>query len=250
MSEAWRDSLEAAGGVPPEAEALSGDIDLLVPVEPTWRVLDVSGAYAARAAVLAHRCAQVVAVAPDPAQLEVMTSRAQAFPRGRQVPLQGGDRLPFEVAEFDLLVYAEKGGPSLEQLLTFLKPGGWLVWIVEGAAPPTQLPEGWWEALETARKAALWVQERMSAPTLWRQRLNRLGFDETRIYVHVREYAWGYLPFDAYWLQRYYLESMQEEGADAGRGKAALARWLGKGGVYPFLTSAHVLVAHLPGELL
>lgn len=250
MSEAWRQSLEAAGGVPAEAEALSGDIDLLVPMEPSWRVLDVSGAYGARSAVLAHRCAQVVTVAESASHLEVMASRAQAFPRGRIVPLLASATLPFEPAEFDLLVYADRGGASLEQLLPFLKPGGWLVWIVEGASPPTQRPEGWLEALETARKAAAWVQERLSAPTMWRQRLNRLGFDDTRVYVHVREYAWGYLPFDAYWLQRYYLESMQEEGSDAGKGKAALARWLGKGGIYPFLTSAHVIVAHLPGEFL
>lgn len=248
MNASWREILAETGEVPADAESLAGDIDLLIPIEPDWRVLDVSGGYGARAEVLAHRSAQVVAATHDPTHMPVLAARAHSVGQGKMVPLLLDHVLPFDPRSFNVLVYEEDSHHKLEQYLPFLKPGGWLVWLIGAVPPPSPDVGGLQGILETAKATADWLQARMAAPTSWRQRLNRLGFEDTRTYIHMREYAWGYLPFDAYWLQRYYLESLQEEAVGGGRGKAKIARLLGKGGVYPFLASAHVVVSRAPGE--
>lgn len=248
MQSTWRELLTAHSAVPPEAEPLAGDIDLLVPVEPDWRVLDLSDGYGARAEVLARRCTQVIAATREPTAIPILTARAHEVPQGRMVPILVDRGLPFDPQSFDLLVHQGDEPYPLEQLLPLLKPGGWILWLHEGESTPGVDLQGLDGLLSSARAGAAWLQKRLAAPTHWRRRLNLKGLEDIQIYIQVREYAWGYLPFEAYWLQRYYLESLQEEAVGGGRGRAKVARLLGKGGVYPFLASAHVVVARVPRE--
>lgn len=234
--------------MPPEAEALAGDIDLLVPVQADWRVLDLSDGYGARAEVLARRCQQVLAATTDPLALPILAARAHDVAQGRMVPILLEKELPFDPKSFDLIVFQGETPFPLEQLLPLLKQDGWLIWLHEGEQTPGLDLSGLEGVWSTARASAAWVQKRLAAPTQWRKRLTLRGLEDVQIFIQVREYAWGYLPFDAYWLQRYYLEALQEEGVGGGRGRAKVARLLGKGGVYPFLASAHVAVARIPRE--
>ena len=39
----WREEAQRLGPVAPEAEPLAGDLGMLVPLAPGWRVLDLSG---------------------------------------------------------------------------------------------------------------------------------------------------------------------------------------------------------------
>jgi SAM-dependent methyltransferase len=243
MNLSWRQLVERDGPVPPEAEALAGDIDLLVPIEPAWRALDLSSGFGARAAVLAHRCREVIAVAADPARLAVLEARAAEHPPGRLVPLMARDRLPLEPASFDLVVLEGESPWDLAQARALLRPGGWLVWLVEGVPQPA-LARGDLPTLgSTALKVARWATGRLRAPARWRERLEVAKLELGRIYIHPREYSWGYLPFDAPHVQRYYLESIQEEAQGEARGRARMARLTGRVGLYPYLVSAYVLVA-------
>lgn len=253
------------------------DLDLLVPLEPGWQLLDLTGDLGERAEALVRRGAGATVSVPDAALVPAVEARGRAAgftpeqwrvvvcdPTKSLEPSLG--RFPLVLAAgqsyisppsvrgmeapFGKPIGASSSRPGLSALRSLIRPGGYLVWRIEGASLPQPALNSLPGLLNTARAAAEWARAKAEGPNLWRVQLTRSGFEETQLYVQVREYTWGFLPFDAYWLQRYYLETLQEEGQGTHRGKAQLARLLGQGGAYPFLASAHILTARTPEELV
>ncbi len=225
---------------------LPGDVALLVPVERQWRVLDLTRGAGERATVIAPWVRHAVYVLPDIGARPGRVERAGVAGAGGSSVLDAvvaGGALPFRRGAFDLVLLEQSSPWSLQDGRALLRVGGWLILIVDGLPRPSLR----WRGLRTSggavRSLREWIEARLSLEADWRRTLAAHHLTYRRAYVHFQEYAWGYLPFDAPAVQRYYLDAIQEEGTGVARGRARVARLLGRVGLYRYLASTYVVVA-------
>ncbi len=223
---------------------MAGDIALLVPVEEHWRVLDLTDP--GRAVVVApwvHHTVHVEGMAPNREGARVAwLSRLREDVDGLDVVLSG-TRLPFRRGAFDLVMVAQSSPWSLSEARDRLRAGGWLIWIVHGPAWPRVALRSARSVPEVARSVRDWVAARVALEEGWQRELNANRLVFRRAYVHFKEYTWGFLPFDAPAVHRYYLDAVQEEGTGLARYRAKVARMLGRLGWYRYFASTYVVVA-------
>jgi hypothetical protein len=227
----------------PEAAPLAGDLDLLVPVENHWSVLDLSLGAGSRAEVFLPRVAsaQVLARAGEEAY-----ARARAAVLAEEGLHLGVLSVLDAVSPHALVIFERAAGGSLEAAAELVAPGGWLIWLEAGERPVLENLKSPQALPENLKKLARWSATRLSAQREWKSTLARRGLVFSRAYLYAQEYAWGFLPLDVPETWKYYLEHLQEEGQGAARGRARLARALAEVGAYPYLVSNYVVVAQRP----
>ncbi len=229
---------------PGRLEPMAGDVALLVPVENWWRVLDLGDDAGSRVHGIAPWTRETVWVQrATRSEHQEGTGAARTGTAGRISVVEADHPLPFRRGSFDLVVMQSSAPWTLGEIRPLVRSGGWVVWIVDDL--PSIRPSG--------RDLADWLHNiwslpsrafpRNGLPSRWQETLARHHLTFRRAYVHVKDYVWGYLPFDAPHIQRHYLDTLLEEGTGLARTRARAARCLARAGLYRYLASTFVVVA-------